>query len=79
MTSQPMSATDARRDRVPVKSGPVSRPKAGRVLTRIVVVTALLVAAAVGNPRSTRANMRQPARRNRPVRRMLSPDRTRTP
>jgi hypothetical protein len=46
MTSQPVPTTDARRDRVPVKSGPLSRPKAGRVLTRIVVVTALLVAVA---------------------------------
>jgi len=44
MTSQPIPVAEGRRERPPAKGAPVSRPKAGRVLTAIVVVAAAAVA-----------------------------------
>jgi diguanylate cyclase (GGDEF)-like protein len=45
MTSQPSVTSGKQRDRTPGQAGPMSRPRAGRVLTWIVVVTALAVSA----------------------------------
>ncbi|MET8148943.1 putative bifunctional diguanylate cyclase/phosphodiesterase [Actinoplanes sp. NPDC049668] len=41
MTGQPAPVPAQRRERPPGKAGPVSRPKAGRVLTRIIVAAAV--------------------------------------
>jgi diguanylate cyclase (GGDEF)-like protein len=44
MTSPLPSATASRRERPPAKGGPVSRPRAGRVLTGLVVASASVIA-----------------------------------
>ncbi|MEU7907830.1 bifunctional diguanylate cyclase/phosphodiesterase [Actinoplanes sp. NPDC049118] len=44
MTNQPAPGVEQRRERPPAKPGPVSRPKAGRVLTQIIVAAAVVAA-----------------------------------